>query len=358
MRRVLKKPAPCDLGYFNARVRSMRGALLRKADYEQLMRLPSAEALADKLKGTGYGAFIESAASRPASILDALSSALLAGLSESFGQLWRMAPEGARPLLKAVMSSWEVHDIKTLVRGLSRGVRREEIKAALIPAGEFDVASLNALLTSKDVIDLVGFLHTWGSPYASVLRPGLVEYRRSGRTIEMELLAELKTNSLFLEALSTGTADSGVIRGLMALRADLWNSLTLLKISGEGYSLEAAAGFFVEGGSKLKRPEFMRLSGIKGRDELLGALRESGGSVVRGVIDAAGADIALMEEAAEDAMKERLRTLSVIDPLSIALPASYIYMKVREIKNLRLLARGVSFGVPLNELRRMLFFPV
>jgi vacuolar-type H+-ATPase subunit C/Vma6 len=33
-------------------------------------------------------------------------------------------------------------------------------------------------------------------------------------------------------------------------------------------------------------------------------------------------------------------------------------MKVREIKNLRLIARGAAFGVPMDELRRLVFYPV
>lgn len=358
MKRALKRAAPADLSYFNARVRAMRGALMRKADYEPLMRLPSAESLVEKLKATPYGPFIEAASGRYPAPLDALSAALSTSLSESLGQLWKMAPEETRPLLKAVLSGWEVFDLKTLLRGLTREVKREEIKAALIPAGEFDLAALNTLLSSKDVIDLVGFLETWGSLYAAVLKTGLAEYRRSGRIVEMELAADLRTNRLFLEALSTGFEDGRIMREWLALRADLKNALTLLKTAGEGYSAEAAAGFFIEGGLKLGRGAFARLAAMKNRDELSVSLREAGGAAVRAVIDAAGTDAMLMEEAAEEALRERLRTLSVIDPLSIALPASYIYMKVREIKNLRLLARGASFGVPVEELKRMLFFPV
>jgi len=358
VRRALKKPVPADLSYFNARVRSMRGEIMRKADYEPLMRLDSAGALSEKLKATRYGPFIEAASSRYADPLEALSSALLSALSGSLGQLWKIAPEGTRPLIKAVLSNWEVFDLKTIVRGLSRGVKREEIKAALIPAGEFDMASLATLLSSKDVFDLVGFLDTWGSPYAAVLRPGLKEYQRNGRIIEMELSADLRTNRLFMESLSAGFFDGRVMREWLALRTDLRNALTLLKIAGEGYAAEAASGFFIEGGYRLKRPEFTRLAGLKTKEELLAALKDTGGSVVRSVLETAGADSALMEEAAEDAIKERLRTLSIVDPLSIALPASYIYMKVREIKNLRLLSRGVAFGIPTEELRRLLFYPV
>lgn len=358
MKGALKRPAPADLSYFNGRVRAMRGALMREADYEPLMRLPSAEALVEKLKATPYGPFIEAASGRYPAPVEALSAALSTALSDSLGRLWKIAPEGTRPLLKAVLSDWEVFDLKTLLRGLSRGVKREEIKAALIPAGEFDLAALNTLLSAKDVIDLVGFLETWGSPYAAVLKTGLAEYRRSGRIIEMELAADLRTNRLLLEALQAGFGDGRIMREWLALRADLKNAITLLKTGGEGYSLEALAGFFTEGGLRLGRRKFARLAGLKDRDELSAALREAGGAVVRGVLDAAGADVMVIEEAAEEALKERLRTLSVIDPLSIALPASYIYMKVREIKNLRLLARGASFGVPVEELKRMLFYPV
>jgi V/A-type H+-transporting ATPase subunit C len=358
MKRALKKPASSDLSYFNARVRAGRGALLRKADYEPLMRLGTVDALIEKLKATGYGSFIEAASGRYAEALEALSNALLADLAESLGQLWKIAPSGARPLLKAVFSNWEVFDLKTLIRGLSRGVKREEIKAVLVPAGEFDMAALNTLLSSKDIPDLVGFLETWGSPYASILRPGLKEYQRSGRIIEMELGADIRTNRLLLDALSAGFADTRIMSDWLGLKADLQNALTLLKIAGEGYSQEAAAGFFIEGGLKLKRSNFVRLSGIKGREELLNALKETGGSVLKNVLEGAGLDLMLMEELAEDAIKERLRALSIIDPLSIALSASYIYMKVREIKNLRLIARGAAFGVPMDELRRLVFYPV
>lgn len=358
MKAALKRPAACDLSYFNARVRAMRGALLRKADYDPLMRLASPGALLERLKATSYGPFIEAASLRHPEALDALSSALLADLSDSLGKLWKIAPDGARPLLKAVFSNWEVYDLKTLVRGIARGVKREEIKAALIPAGEFGAASLDTLLTSKDLADLVAFLDTWGSPYAGVLKPGLKEYKRSGRIIEMELGADLRTNMLLLDTLSASFAGARIMRDWLGLKADLQNALTLFKIAGEGYTPDAAAGFFMDGGYKLKRLDFAKLLSLKGKEELFAALSLAGGSVLRKILDATGPDPMLLEEVAEDVMKERLRALSVIDPLSIALPASFIYMKVREIKNLRLIGRCAAFGVPLDELRRLVFYPV
>lgn len=357
MKGTLLKPRAEDLGYFNARVRSMRGELLKSADYEPLMRSSSVDGIMDRLRSTAYGPYIESASVRSTDAKEAVSIALLSNLSESFSQLWKIAPTGARTLLKAVFSNWEVYDLKTLVRGIARNVRREEIKAALIPAGEFDQASLNTLLTAKDLPDLVAFLDTWGSPYGAALRSGLGAFHRSGRTIEMELGAQLHTHRLLLGALEGGPEGAHIMRSWLGLKADLQNALTLMKIAGEGYAPQAASSFFLEGGS-MKRYMFLRLAKVKSKEELATALKAAGPAEVRYAMEAAGGDPALLEETAEHQMKERLRVLSIADPLSIALPASYIYMKVREVKNLRLITRGIDFGIPYEEMSRFIFFPV
>ena len=354
----MQRPADVDLSYFNARVRGMRGLLFRREEYEPLMRLSSIDALLERLKATRYGPHIEAALSRRPEPSEALSAALVTELAASLSMLWKSAPEGARPLLKAMYTHWEIFDLKVLLRGIARGVRREEMKASLIPAGEFDAASLDALLTSKDIPDLISFLETWGSPYAGVLKPGLIEYKRSGRIIEMELRADLATNSLLIDALSASSTGASIMREWLGRKADFQNALTLFKISGEGYSANAASGFFMEGGFGLTRERFIRLFGLKDKEELFNALGAAGTGAMKKALALSGGDTMLMEEAVEDAMKEHFRTLSIIDPLSIALAASFIYMKIREMKNLRLIGRGLAFGVPLDELRLFIFYPV
>lgn len=358
MNAAVKTAPDTDLGCFNARVRGMRGALFKRQDYELFMALPSAEALIERLRSTRYGPHIDAASMRTKTGLDGLQFALATELSASLAFLWKIAPEEARPLLRAICSHWEVFDLKTLIRGIAREVRREEIKAALIPAGEFGSAALDELLASKDIPDLVSFLETWASPYARVLRPKLAEYRRSGRITGMELGADLSANAFLLEALRQGPPGEALMRAWLAEKSDFQNALTLLKIAGEGYSPEAASGFFMEGGAFLGRERFMKLAALKDRDELASALAVYGGRAVKKALDASGADPVLMEEAAEDALKERFRLLSITDPLSIAVGASYVYMKIREVKNLRLIGRGLAFGVPAGELRLFLFFPV
>lgn len=337
----------------------MRGALLGPKDYEPLLKLEGAAPIIERLKAGPYGPKIDAASARFENPVEIFAAALRANLSEAFEELWKIAPAGAEKLLKAALSGWEVYDIKSLVRGIARNVRRDEIADTLIPAGELDTAALKALLSSRDIPDLIRFLDTWGSPYAKPLKKGLNAYQRNGGLMEMEINIDIYINGFILSQIGKGP-DEDLIRDAIVLRIDLQNILTLFKIVGEGYSKEGAGGFFIGNGKRINRREFMDLSAVDGREELLGNLTASLSDLdLKAVLSSLDTkEMALLEEKFDDLIQRRLSRLSIIDPLSIALGAAFIYMKIREIKNLRLIERGRSFGMPEDELRRLLIYPV
>ncbi len=360
MRKALKYPEKADLGYMNARVRGMRGGLLKRTDYGPLVKAQSADEVMERLRSTQYAADIEAASTRSEKAEEIISIAVKNSLSNSFSSLWRIAPDGAKPLLKAVFTSWEVFDIKTIMRGIARRVKREEIQDALVPAGDFDAGSLNTLMTAKDIPDLVRFLETWASPYARPLKKGLPAFERDGRLIEMEVALDKRSSEMLIEALSHGGGDAALMREWLSMKIDLANVLTLFKILGQGYSGEGAAEFFIEGGKALKRQAFMDLAAEKDGEELLTKLRaritDIGMAQALAAIDPK--DPLLMEEIFEEALEKRLSKLASTDPLTIALAASYIFKKVRETKNLRLIARAKSFAMPEAEIERLLIYPI
>lgn len=360
MRKALKYPQQTDLSYTNARVRVMRGRLLKKTDYGALVKARSMDEVIDKLRSTEYGAYIEAAAARSEKKEEILSIALKNNLSDAFGRLWKITPEGAGPLLNAVFANWEVFDIKTIMRGLARGVKREDIQDVLVPAGDLDAGALNLLATAKDVPDLVRFLETWASPYARPLKKGLPAYEKDGRLIEMEVNLDKRANEMLLDVLSQDGPDALIMREWMTMKIDLANVLTLFKIRGHGYTGEGAAEFFIEGGKALSRQAFIELSSAKDNEELYDNLkaRITDIGVSRAIASIDPKDPLLIEEAFEEALENRLSKMASVDPLTIALPASFIYMKVRETKNLRLIGRGKSFGMPEAEIERLLIYPV
>lgn len=345
-----------DLSYFNARVRGLKGALLGEEDYEAFLKLEDAGRFHESLKSTSYGPYIETAGARYSRSEDIVAEALRVNLSDTLSHLWKISPPEARPLLKAVVSVWEVYSIKAIIRGIARGVRRDSILGAVVPAGEFDRSAVKDLLGSRDLHDLARFLDSWGSPYAKPVKAGLGSFTASGHIMDMELNIDRFIFGHLLSTAGSSGLDGKIIRDFTVLRVDLQNILTLFKIAGEGFSKEGAGDFFMDGGVRLKKKEFLRLSLLKKREELI----ESLVSVIRDadITDALGfvdpAEVALLGEKFDELTERRLARLSVIEPLSVALAASFIYLKVREVKNLRLLSRSKSFAIPESETRRLL----
>ncbi len=349
-----------DLSYFNSRVRGQMGRLLRAADYAPFMDLRGEERYAERLRATPYGPYLGVAAARYERTEEIVSSALTESLADSFAALRKAAPEGARRLLDALVSTWEAYNIKAIIRGLARGVKREDVQRTLIPAGGLDRAALDTLLGAKDVTDLLRFFETWGSPYARPIREGIREFLRNGSINAMEIKLDLFAYGSALKTLGNRSRAAGIIRDILVLRIDIRNIVTLINIAGQNYSEGAARELFIEGGGRLGKEAFMDLSGAKDRQGLLGGLARSvKDRSMAELISATGPDnITGLEERLDAMAEKRLRTLSVVEPLGIAVGAAYIHMKVREVKNLRLLDRAAAFGIPEDEVREMLIYPV
>jgi V/A-type H+-transporting ATPase subunit C len=287
---------------------------------------------------------------------DIISEGLRANLSDTLVHLWKIAPPEALPLLKAVVSVWEVYTIKAIVRGIARGIKRDDILGAVVPAGEFDRSAVKDLLSSRDVLDLIRFLDSWGSPYARPLKDGLGDFTRSARLIEMELKIDLFVFSHLIETAEGAGGDRELIRDLTVLRIDLQNILTLFKIAGEGFSKAGAGDFFINGGARLKKKEFLALALITDRSELIKSIvplaRDS--DIKEALVFIDPSEVALLGEKFDEIPERRLARLSITEPLGIAVAASFIYAKVREIRNLRLVSRSRAFGIPESEIRRLL----
>lgn len=346
-----------DLSNFNARVKGFRGRLLRPDDYSALLTAESMEGYVDRLRSTPYGTDIEtSGAEKPSYAL--VSAALRKNLARTFERLWKTAPEPVRPYLAPFLARWDAHNLKAIIRGIARGVSREELDDMVIPAGTIGRAGLAALVHANSVGDVVAFLETWSSPYGRALRRGYRTYEAKHDLIEMEVNLDVSVYSTAQEALKGGGLDARVVATDLNLRIDGANVTTLLKTAGEGFSVEGLDSLYIEGGT-ISRDLFDRLSGLGHRVEIIGNLMDhlAVGPIRRVVEEADPDNVAAIEERIVEVAEARLASLAITEPFSIAVAGSYIYMKVREIKNLRAIARGVAFSMPADVLGDLMRYP-
>lgn len=351
-----------DLSYFNARVRGMRGRLIRKAEYETFAALSSLDQYADRLRATVYGPYVETASGRTEKVDDIIAIAIRSGLAATFADMQDAAPPDARPYLRGLLSIWEVYDLKVIIRAVSRSINAEEALDTIVPAGEFDSAAIKTLLTSaKDLPDMISFLETWGSRYAKPLKDGLDAYRKNGSTAAMEHNLDAVGMQCAATELDAHSTDGAVMHGIISSRIDAQNIMTLLKLcGGDAGVMPASASLFLDGGRRLDKKDFLKLLTSKDRDTLMAALEESlDDPAWKAVIAGADVeDVGLLEERLAGLEDAYLRRLAVTEPHSIALAASYMQMKTREAKNLRIIARGIAFGIPEEVLKRYIIYPM
>lgn len=348
-----------DFGYYNARIRGFRDRLLKSRDYDALVNSEGLAQYMERLKATGYGQYMEVAAARYKEPEDMLSAAFRASLANTLERFWKIAPDEIKPFLDAVLSVWVVYDLKAILRGIARGLKREEILRIVFPAGELDEGALKELVSSKDVNDFVKLLETWRSSYAKPLKAGLAFYAGQGSIAEMEIRLDHFAFERLFAGMEGGADSIEALKRLVRLRVDITNMLTLIKISGTGMDSDRAADFFIKGGERLGKDFFMNASQSKDRaglfKKLSQAIKEAD---LNAILSGDTANLSLIEEQFDNVIERRLRKEAAADPLGVALGAAFIYMKIREIKNLRIIARGKLFNMPPELIKNSLIFPL
>lgn len=332
------------------------GRLLTEEIYNGLMNAEDMDALINRLRETGYARDIEIALSRFKDGRDVVESGIKGNLMRALRRLWEDAPLPARPLLKAIFSIWEVYNLKAILRARERGIHPAESISILIPAGEMDESALRELNQQADATDILNLLSTWGSPYAGPLKGVMGQYKSERHLLILELALDRFVHNSCLSIPEENGINGKIIAGLVRKRMDSINISTLFKFSGEGVAPSDMSPFFIEGGERIDRDTFLMLSESKDRTELLKGLRDSmkEGRWKRMIGSVEPEDTFLLEERFEELIKEDMCRLSIIEPLSISLAICFIYRKIREVKNIRLIARGKVFNIPAFELKRFM----
>jgi V/A-type H+-transporting ATPase subunit C len=313
--------AGCD--YAVARVRAMRSRLLGRAGIAALLAERGLAARLELLKRTDYGEAL-AAHPVPGDPLAEAERGLSARLMHDLEQIDRfLAGERVRALFRAILAFEDGWMLKTILRGVAAGQPPERIVPLLMPTPGLGLAALAELVRQRDVKAVVDMLATWRSPYAPALLDALGATAQRLDLLPLEVVLDRLLFGRAIEAARGDGEDGRMLHAFLEAQIDLVNAATRLKLGDQG----GAEEFLIPGG----RP---------GR-----AARDRAYALLAGVDDPAAADQMLHRTLAGTIRREASR-----NPLSLAVPLSYVLDRRAEIQRIRLVLRGAEFGLPAADL--------
>lgn len=337
--------------YGNTRLRARKAQLLSEAELVRLAGSGSVARLINALADLDYGPDLEAALLRRAG-LELIDSALSRNLARTLRRVRSFYPPGATEI-DLLVRHWDLHNLQTIIRGQARLHGTERITALLIPAARLSEGELVELSSRPSLRAAIDLIRAWGVPSrraARRLSQAWPDYERSGipavleETLHQEFAADLDT--------ALAETDETVSR-VLRTEVDAHNLMLALRLremrlNNEPDPIGPPGHQFLPGGLV---PATHLASAVR-EDERAAVADRVGGRIPTAWRTAVGqwvehGDLVVLADAIESAtLRSALALFRRGDPLGTAIPVAFIRAKENEVRNLRLISRGIVNRTP------------
>ena len=331
-----------DFGYVNARVRGMSSRLLGPETFQAALSAQDFGAFTALLDQTPYASALEESRTT-SSGLATVDRALARSFHATTRSMLSFSDGAPRAMLAALLRRYDLEDLKTVARAQHAGRDPTELDSALTGAGELRPATLEALAAAPDLPAAAQALAVTKHPLARAFTRAARGYANDGDLLAFEIALDRAYYVTLVDAAQApGAPDT--FRQHVQREVDAANLRTALKIAGRDVD---AGALYLPGGREVSRELFQQLAeaGVEGLAQV--ASRTFGD--VAQETDLAGA-----ERAIRTALDDAARRAALGDPLGIGVVIRFLRAKESEAAKLRLLARGVFYGVPRSEIEKEL----
>lgn len=345
-----------EYGYTNARLRGMRSRLLKRDRLEHFADYSDLHQLIQELMQTEYAPDLEEALIHGRSAAE-VGEALRLNLVRTYRKVFGFMNGEAVEICGVILGRWDVFNMKTILRGKHAHLSNNEISEGLLPVGSLSQSDLDGLVKQPDVRAVVNTATTWGLREAGALREGLNEFQRTGELADFELALDRHFAERAERELARGNRNHQMARRILGIQVDIQNLLMVFRVARANLDATQAQRYFLPGGADLTIDTYTRLAALSDVDEILDGLR---GTRFGPVLEEVATDyletlsIATFERALEDYLTRKVIAMGGTDPLGVGIPLAYLWSKLNEVTNLRIISKGIAMGVPTDRMRREL----
>lgn len=328
----------------------MRSRLLRGPDFADLYAAGTLDRLLGRLADTSYAPDVEAAVARATGIRR-LDEAIRRNLARTLAAMHSFYAEDAADRVAVLLDRWVLHDLRTLFR-VPDGPDAPEVSTLLIPAGRLDESALAALAALPDLRSRVDLAVSWELPSratARQLRDALGDFERTAN----RAVVEWALNAGFAAKLDEILGNE-VSRGAQVLRTeiDVANLVTALRLRAARLAGEIAPATdrspIVPGGTR-KIGHWEELAAEDDSERLAARVEElfpmPEWQEVLQAWSSHGQLTVLAGGLQQRLTAAALAGFAAGDPLGFDIPVAFTFAKEAEVRDLRLVGRGIVHGM-------------
>ncbi len=345
-----------DYDYGNARLKAMKSRLLGPRDLGELTKAGNVQALISMLAKTNYQKSIESALTRTAGV-QSVEDALRSDLESTIGKIRYFYTGDAGQMIEIILRSYDIHNLKAILRGLSKRVPAKDIFGSLVPIGEISFDTLRELASLDNPREAIDVLASTGCTLARPLvdlrteKPGAPVY-------DFELALEKWHYQQARRFLRSENRTHDALNNALALDADIINCLVVLRFAREPGEIEGLRARYGDEGicHLLVGPghiSFESLVKAANQTSISGAIEQMAGSNLYEALLAGFKDYEQTQRLTDIELHLKRFRLGwmvnqmIRDPLGIGVVLGYVALKTNEISNIRWVCLATDMG--LNE---------
>ncbi len=325
--------------YTYARVSAMKGSLLRRQDYDKLLKMRVQE-IVKFLQESDYKKEIDEIGG-DFSLMDKIELGLNRNLQRVFNKLKRISDGNLRLLIAAYLHRKDIANVKTVLRGKLTSAATAYVESLLVPAGLLSEEYFRQLLrknTIEEIAKSVTFVD---------LTAATAAFKKTGSLFEMENQLDRYYYDTLLD-LSRRIPEQGILfKAFLENEIDVLNIKNILHLKHEGMKPQDIELYIFFSPLPAKNSFLRKLTRASDVGAALSILKKHGyGRLAEGE-EKLLKDKSLIEIEAHlyHYLLDKAVLLLHQNPLSVDVILGYMLAKELEVRNLKILLKGKQVGL-------------
>ncbi|MDO5835425.1 MAG: V-type ATP synthase subunit C [Methanobacterium sp.] len=319
--------------YPNARVRARIGRIFNEKQFQEIIEAGNIEEVKNYLRGfPDYAKYIDQYP---------LEKALDTQLAENYDLVARITPENSRDAFKFLLKKWDIKNIKSIIIAKEAGLTQEETMDLVVPFGDLS-DKLDTLIDADNVTEVLSALE--GTEYTPILEDALPTYQETGMLLPLEASLDKYLLENLLRTVSTPEDDNtAYLKNYVGNMVDGTNLKIILRAKVDGLKFEDIEPYMISDGYQIRE---WKLKDLMEAEDVAGVVSGLEGTDYASILAEAMAtysetgSIGAFETALDSKVDETAKKIALKNQFGIGPMIGFLSKKEKEIKNLKIIARG------------------